>query len=63
MYDHYVIIEHNDGLTTMPELSSIDEEQLATLATPRTTPKRKSLFHNIERKSIKKSKIDTFSFI
>ena len=58
-----MILEHNDGLTMMPELNSIDEEQLATLATPRTTPKRKSLFHNIERKSIKKSKIDTFSFI
>ncbi|CAF4676231.1 unnamed protein product, partial [Rotaria sp. Silwood2] len=46
--------------STTREVNVTDDEQSTT---PRSTPKRKSLFSNIERKSIKKQKIDNFAFI
>ncbi|CAF4255308.1 unnamed protein product, partial [Rotaria sp. Silwood2] len=53
------LLQHSDCSTTR-EVNVTDDEQSTT---PRSTPKRKSLFSNIERKSIKKQKIDNFAFI
>ncbi|CAF4814342.1 unnamed protein product, partial [Rotaria sp. Silwood2] len=43
-----------DCSTTTREVNVTDDEQSTTITTPRLTPKRKSLFSNIERKNIKK---------
>jgi hypothetical protein len=51
IYDHCVILQHNDCLTTR-EVNATDDEQSTTITTPKSTPKRKSLFSNIERKII-----------
>ncbi|CAF4418146.1 unnamed protein product [Rotaria sp. Silwood2] len=45
---------HGDCSTTTREVNVTDDEQSTTITTPRLTPKRKSLFSNIERKNIKK---------
>ncbi|CAF4311026.1 unnamed protein product, partial [Rotaria sp. Silwood2] len=56
-------LQHSDCSTTTREVNVTDDEQSTTITTPRLTPKRKSLFSNIERKNIKKQKIDNFAFI
>jgi hypothetical protein len=58
-----VILEHNDRSTAMAEVNNNDEEQTTTVTTSRSTPKRKSLFHNIERKNIKNQRFDNFGFV
>ena len=72
VFDHCVLLHHNDNSATTIETNVIDEEQPTTTITstpsPATTPtrltkKRKSLFSNIERRNTKKPKIDNFSFI
>jgi hypothetical protein len=60
IYDHCVVLQHNDFSTVIREVNVTDDEQSTT---PRSTPKRKSLFSNIERKNIKKQKVDNFAFI
>jgi hypothetical protein len=60
IYDHCVVLQHNDCSTVTREVNVTDDEQSTT---PRSTPKRKSLFSNIERKNIKKQKVDNFAFI
>jgi hypothetical protein len=63
IYDHCVVLQHNDCSTTARELIVTDDEQTISATTPKSTPKRKSLFANIERKNIKKQKVDNFAFI
>ncbi|CAF3729756.1 unnamed protein product [Rotaria socialis] len=54
---------HNNSSTKTPESHVFDGDQSTKTATSRTTPKRKSLFSNIEQKNVKKQKIDNFASI
>ncbi|CAF3089987.1 unnamed protein product [Rotaria socialis] len=63
IYDHCVVLMHNNSSTKTPESHVFDGDQSTKTATSRTTPKRKSLFSNIEQKNVKKQKIDNFASI
>ncbi len=68
IFDHCVVLEHNCCSTTIVESDMVDNEQPTTNSTTATTPtrltsKRKSLFSNLERKNIKKQKVNCFSSI
>ncbi|CAF4468159.1 unnamed protein product, partial [Rotaria sp. Silwood2] len=63
IYDNYVVLLHNYSSTTTHAVLVTDDEQLANATTPRSTPKRKSFFSNIESKVVKKQKSDNFAFI
>ncbi|CAF4691208.1 unnamed protein product, partial [Rotaria socialis] len=54
---------HNNSSKTTPRLNATDDDQSSKTATAKTTPKRKSIFSNIERKNIKKQKLDNLAFI
>ncbi|CAF1208960.1 unnamed protein product [Rotaria sp. Silwood1] len=57
------VLQHNDCSTATHEVNVNDDEQLTTVTTPRSTPKRKSLFSYTNRKNIKKQKVDNFAYI
>ncbi|CAF1482350.1 unnamed protein product [Rotaria magnacalcarata] len=61
--DNCIVLQHNNSSTTTPRLNADDDDQSSKTATAKTTPKRKSLFSNIERKNIKKQKLDNLAFI
>ncbi|CAF4948834.1 unnamed protein product [Rotaria socialis] len=61
--DHCIVFQHNNSSTTTPRLNATDDDQSSKTATAKITPKRKSLFSNIERKNIKKQKLDNLAFI
>ncbi len=42
IYDHCVVLQHNDSSTAARELPVTDDEQPITVTTPKSTPKRKS---------------------
>ncbi|CAF2045875.1 unnamed protein product [Rotaria magnacalcarata] len=63
MHHHCAILTHNNSSTKTPKSHVFDGDQSTKTATSRTTPKRKSLFSNIEQKNVNKQKIDNFARI
>ena len=61
LFQHFPV--HNDCSTATREVNVTDDEQSTTVTTSKSTPKRKSLFSHIDRKNIKKQKVDNFAFI
>ena len=63
IHPNCIVLMHNNSSTITPELHVVDDDQSTKTVTSRTTPKRKSLFSNIERKNVKKQKVDNFASI
>ena len=64
VYDHCVLLQHDKQSAPRRGTDIIhDEEGTTTTISKSTTPKRKSLFSNIEKKDTKRAKVDNYGFI
>ena len=63
VYDHCVLLHHDMRSVPCQEINAVQNGETTTTTSRSTTPKRKSLFSNIENKNVKRAKIDNYAFI